>query len=574
MINNKSLNYWGKISKNLITWHKPFKNIFNNDNFLWFEDGKLNLYENLILRNSKDKIAITCIEKNNKIKSFTFGQVHELVLILESNLEYHLKNKNNLRVMIQASASIESAVSMLMCMKNGFHFCVLFEDLELAAIEKRIKLFKPNIYLARNQKGSKIKQKGLIFFKLKENLIKKKKNYKQRKLKYFKSNRDLFTLFTSGSTGDPKGIVHSTGGYFCYALYTCQKQFGINSKSVILTASDAGWINGHTYSLIGPLGLSSHTILMETPMLLLNEKLIKQLFRLKVTILYVPVTIIRLMREVYKSKIFRQHNLNILGSMGEPLAKEVGNFFSRLFNLKKKAIINTYYQTETGGIICSPNYKETILNSPHGSVGRTINKYIKINKLDRNIKKEIQILVPWPGCMKRIINGKKIFDTYWTSKRYFRMFDLGTVKKSINKNFNHINIHGRTDDVVNIRGHRIGSEEIESIILKKKFIVECAAISVPDELEGNKFYLFLVSTKKISRQIEELISNHFGTWALPEKIYYIKELPKTKSGKILRRLLRELMFKSVDKIDLRKFSTMVNKRVVENIKISILEAND
>ena len=165
MINNKSLNYWGKISKNLITWHKPFKNIFNNDNFLWFEDGKLNLYENLILRNSKDKIAITCIEKNNKIKSFTFGQVHELVLILESNLEYHLKNKNNLRVMIQASASIESAVSMLMCMKNGFHFCVLFEDLELAAIEKRIKLFKPNIYLARNQKGSKIKQKGVKVIK-------------------------------------------------------------------------------------------------------------------------------------------------------------------------------------------------------------------------------------------------------------------------------------------------------------------------------------------------------------------------------------------------------------------------
>ena len=209
-------------------------------------------------------------------------------------------------------------------------------------------------------------------------------------------------------------------------LSTYKKQFGLNAKSIICTASDAGWINGHTYSLIGPLALSSRSILLETPTLLLNQKILQKILDLKTDTLYLPVTLIRMMREVYRNTKFKNHNVELLGSMGEPLAFEIGNWISKKFKINNKAIINTYYQTETGGIICSPNFEETTLISPHGSVGNVISKHIKITKLNKKQKKEIEILTPWPGCMKRVLNGKKVFDNYWSKNGNFKMFDYGT----------------------------------------------------------------------------------------------------------------------------------------------------
>ena len=176
------------------------------------------------------------------------------------------------------------------------------------------------------------------------------------------------------------------------------------------------------------------------------------------------------------------------------------------------------------------------------------------------------IKTPWPGCMSSILNKKEVWDIYWTKRGFFRMFDLGTIK---NKN---IYIHGRVDDVINIRGHRIGSEEIESIILSHDKIIECCAVSTPDYYEGMIFNVFVVCQKNIeTNEINKLISKNFGNYALPKNIYFIKELPKTRSGKILRRLLRDILItKKLSKdIDL---STMLNPYILKHL-LSVIKDN-
>lgn len=376
-------------------------------------------------------------------------------------------------------------------------------------------------------------------------------------------------MFTSGSTGLPKGIVHAKGGYMVATKYTCINQFGMNEKSVILTASDAAWLNGHTYALFGPLSLGATTILMETPMLLLDETLLKKILKLKVSILYLPVTIIRLMKALFKNSKFKTKHLKTLGSMGEHLAPSVASWFASKFTKKNKCIINAYYQTENGAIIASPTFKDTTNEIPHGSVGKMSTIYLKINKISNKFKTEIKLCSPWPGNMKRILNGNKEWNKYWDKSKYFRMFDLATKKGG------NLYIHGRNDDVINIRGHRIGCEEVELSLLTINSIKECCAVSLPDKLEGEILYFFIVTKKKLDDQIIKKITNNFGSFALPKKIFYIQELPKTRSGKILRRLLRNILLNldSIKKIDLsviknkKKFKDLIKK--IKNEKNNI-----
>ena len=470
--------------------------------------------------------------------------------------------------MIHASSSKWSAISMLSCAKLGIHFSVVFEDLAKQAIEKRVKIFRPDIIfsISRNKdlikffsdlKNTKIK----YFYELKNENIKSIKKYKNTNIK---SGDSFFSIFTSGSTGDPKGITHSYGGFLLYVVYTCRQQFGMKKKSIVLTASDAGWINGHNYSLFGPLAIGATTILMEKPISLLDETFLKKLFKLKISILYLPVTLIRLMKKIFKGK-HKYKSIATLGSMGEPLAPAVGEWFSNCFSNGKKAIVNTYYQTETGAIICSPKHNESSKFSPHGSAGKPLNKYIKLLKLHKNEKREIKLQNLWPGCMTNILNGYSEWKKYWDKKNNFRMFDLGTIKND------NIFVHGRLDDVINIRGHRIGSEEVESTVLKLKEVFECSAISVEDELEGYILYLFVVSKQKdLDEKINSMIKSIFGVYALPKKIYYLTELPKTRSGKILRRLLRDILLNPKSK-DYGDLSTILNSEIVNEIQYVVTD---
>lgn len=562
--------YWLTQIK-LIKWIKKPKIALlqkKKNYFTWFPDGKLNIYSNCVEQHlqgkTKNKIAIYFVDKDNKISSLTYKELDIQINKFCSYLNKSKRNKRITRVMIHASSSKWSAVSMLACAKLGIHFSVVFEDLAKEAIEKRIKIFKPDIVFSIS------KNKDLMSFFLKVSKLKKIKiiyfyNIKLKNVRFLESNKiihsgdNFFSIFTSGSTGDPKGITHSYGGFLLYVVYTCKHQFGMKKDSIVLTASDAGWINGHNYSLFGPLSIGATTILMERPISLLNETFLKELFKFKISILYLPVTLIRLMKKIFKEK-HKYNSIITLGSMGEPLAPAVGEWFAKCFSDGKKAIVNTYYQTETGAIICSPKYSESSKFSPHGSVGKPLNKYTNLSKLYKNKKNEIKIKNLWPGCMINVLNGYNEWKKYWDKENNFRMFDLGAI------NNNNITVHGRLDDVINIRGHRIGSEEIESTVLKLKEIFECGAISIEDELEGHVLHLFAVSKlKDLDEKINNKIKSIFGIYALPKKIYYLSELPKTRSGKILRRLLRDILLnpKSDDYGDL---STISNSEIVNEIQ--------
>ena len=572
-------NYWLKQS-NIVSWYKKpsfaYKKKAGNY-FDWYSDGKINIYDNCITQNILSglgkKIAIHCVDKSKKITSYTYDEIDKKVTLFAEKIILQLKNRDlsTCRIMIHASASIESTISMLSCVKLGIHFSVIFEDLASEAILKRITLFKPDIFFSRFtkkifdkkilKKKLKNKPKFLFFNELRYPNYKKNINIENRSIN---GNKEMFTLFTSGSTGEPKGITHASAGYFIYTKYTCKNQFGMSRKTIMLTASDAGWLNGHTYALFGPLSFGATAVLIEKPMMLIDDTFLKKILKLKITILYLPVTLIRLMKIIFKKSKFQTKYLNTLGSMGEHIAPSVAEWFAKSFTNKNKPIVNAYYQTENGAIIASPTYKQKTSQVPHGSAGKLASKFLKINKLHKNIKKELKILSPWPGCMKSILNGNQEWKKYWDKSGNFRMFDLATIKNG------NIFIHGRTDDVINIRGHRIGSEEIESIVLRIKEIYECCAISVIDDVEGHIIYLFVVSkNNKLNDEISKKIVSNFGAFALPKEIYYLSELPKTRSGKILRRLLRTILINPKAK-SFGDLSTMLNSKIIKEIKNKII----
>ena len=543
-----------------------------------------NLY-NLITKNYSDEdILFKIIKENHQIVELTkIESINKALNLADEIIKKTIKytNHKQLKIMAILSASEESAIFMLSSLYLAAHHCICFEDLSVDSICQRIKLFKPDIILYREKLELKMKDveisldsKELVFEKI--NLFNDQKVFNQKVSKSYEANQSLFTLFTSGSTGVPKAIVHGGIDYIKYAKFTTEYYFGIKKGSTMFSAVDAGWINGHTYSFYGPLMIGAQSIINEDPLLLTSPKyLVEYLEILKPDCFYTSVTLLRLIKafcskgvtmyDYFKTKE-NAFCLNRIGSCGEPLAHSVGDWAIKFFRPTRKTIVNTYFQTETGGILVAPRDEDqtpkdfSCVGKPNSNIKIVVANQIKSieqlenEKIDPN---ELLICEPWEGIFQKVISDKK--QDYFTSTGEYRLHDIGYFDEN-----GFLFIGGRSDDVINVSGHRISSSEIENICMTVNKINEICAVACPDEISGSKVVLFFSSSElscfdlnSIKTELNNLIHKKLSQYHIPKNIYYFQNFPKTKSGKIMRRIMRDLSRNYFD--ESKDYSTIGNK---------------
>ena len=559
-----------------------------------YED--LNIYSKLLNNYEDTDIVFEIIKKNGDIKKLNKNLCKSLSRKFGAEIKKIFINKVNsdqLKIMGIIGASEESIILMLTNLLLGAHQCICFEDLSSEAIRQRIEIFKPDLIICKGNLEAKVKSAiqikdiinvPIVIINLSDisNNFELPDNY----FTTYKRNQNLFTLFTSGSTGKPKAIQHGINEYLNYAKYTTHYFFGINKYSKIFTAVDAGWINGHTYAFYGPLLLGAISVINEMPSLISIPRILGQyLDRIKPDCFYTSVTLLRLIKslterddklEKYTNSNFK---LNRIGSCGEPLADNVGDWAIKFFSPMRKAIVNTYFQTETGGVLVAPR-DEDLVPSRYSSVGKP-NKNLGMD-LAKNVlsSKELQnedidpneLLIKnyWNGIFNMVISDKE--SNYFTKQGYFRLHDIGSFDKE-----GFLYIGGRSDDVINVSGHRISTSEIESICLGLDYIKEACVVSSPDKLTGEKIVLFFNPTlekydfKLIINEIKTAIIEKLTKYHVPSRFEVFNELPKTQSGKIMRRIMRSLAEdESFDEnLD---YSTLANKDAFLQSKDSFLNS--
>ena len=546
---------------------------------------KVNLYNEIFEKYEDNETIFKVIKKDGNIKLLNKIICKKYIEYFSNLIQQNIassSNKKQSKIMAIISASEESIIFMLSSLRLGAHHCICFEDLSEIAILKRIEIFKPQLIVCNSNLISKIrnvlkkcKDKSLSMLVINMDNIKEsdKNNTINQSFDDYYYNSSLFTLFTSGSTGTPKAITHNVRDYLDYAKYSTNYFFGINKRSTIFTAVDAGWINGHTYAFYGPLLLGAISIINENPILIsIPELLAEYLANLKVDCFYTSVTQLRLIKSVIKDgkKISdytkKDINLERIGSCGEPLAHSVGEWAYNFFAPKRFSIVNTYFQTETGGVLVAPRDEDgfnkdfSCVGKPNNDLGINIaSKLMSKSKLEKEGLDPNELLVckKWKGIFKEIISDKK--SKYFTEEGFFRLSDIGFFDKE-----GYLYIGGRSDDVINVSGHRISSSEIESISLSFDTVIDACAVAISDNLSGNRVVLFINSDvndlkilNNIKNELKQKIKQDLSVFHLPKEIYFFKNLPKTKSGKMMRRIMKDLANKkSFD--DSQDYSTLMN----------------
>ena len=615
---NKSIReprkFWDKIADENFTWYQKWDKVVEFDmqeaEIKWFLNAKVNITKNCIDRHLAKRGEKTAIifEPNNpqeEAQHITYNELYDRVCKMANVLRDQGIKKGD-RVCIYLPMIPELAVAVLACARIGAIHSVVFAGFSASAVTSRINDSGCKMVITSDGgfRGSKtIDLKGIVDEALEkcdcvENVLVVKRtstnvNMKEGRDQWLQPLLDeamnnhvaeimdaedpLFILYTSGSTGKPKGMMHTTAGYMVYSAYTFKNIFAYEENDVYWCTADIGWITGHSYIVYGPLLNGATTVIFEgVPSYPDFGRFWEVVDKHKVTQFYTAPTAIRsLAKEDWKwVDKYDLSTLKVIGSVGEPINEEAWHWYNDHVGKKKSPIVDTWWQTETGGIMISPlpfvtPTKPTYATLPLPGV-QPVLMDDRRNEIEGNhVVGSLCIKFPWPGMARSIWgNHQRFKETYFSTfpGKYF------TGDGALRDEVGYYRITGRVDDVVIVSGHNLGTAPIEDAINEHPAVAESAIVGFPHDVKGNALYGFIILKESgegrdrdnLRKEINEHISSHIGPIAKLDKIQFVSGLPKTRSGKIMRRILRKIA--EGDFSNFGDTTTLLNPEIVDEIK--------
>jgi len=606
------LKFWEKLASELF-WRKKWRKAFEHKPpfFKWFLGGKINITSNIFEKNPlgwdkiKNKVALIWEPEpvTEKPITLTYGELFSAVGKFANALK-KLGVKKGDRVGIYLPMIPEVIISMLACARIGAVHSVVFSAFSSASLRVRLQDTEAKVLITADgyyRRGQIVNLKANADEGIEETNVKKVIVVKRAGNQVFwQEGRDLwwqdliskeseecqpeamdsedllFILYTSGSTGKPKGVLHACGGYAVQANFTGKWIFDLKEDSIFWCTSDPGWITGHTYTIYSPLLNGVTTLMFEgAPDWPTPERWAQIIEKHKVTVFYTAPTAIRMFKK-YGAEIFKNYKfdtLRLLGSVGEPIDESAWLWYFKEVGKERCPIVDTWWQTESGGILITSlpgigPFKPAFVGLPFPGIKVDIFDEKK-RSLPAGRQGNLVILPPFaPGLLRGIYKDpKKYLETYWSQYGKGVYFTSDGAIKDEN---GLIRIIGRVDDVIKVAGHRITTGELEAAINAHPDISESAVIGIPDEIKGEVPVIFVVSKganllksgEVIKKEVIDQVRKEIGPIALPKEVYLVEDLPKTRSGKIMRRILRKILIKE----DLGDLSTLANPEIVEKIK--------
>ncbi|MEZ0360843.1 MAG: acetate--CoA ligase [Hydrogenobacter sp.] len=562
--------HWFKKWDKVLEWNYPYAK--------WFVGGKINITYNCLDRHVKNgkrnKVAYIALDEDNREKKITYGELLELVNRIANGLRSLGVRKGD-RVSIYMPNTIEAVACMLACARIGAIHSLVFAGFSEGALKLRIEDAKAKVLITASytkRRGRKIDllataQRAIDGLEFVEKVIvwDRDGDVLNGDSKFFVSldqlissgspNCDpevmdaedpLYILYTSGTTGKPKGVLHTTGGYMVGTYYTTKVVFDAKENDIYWCTADIGWVTGHSYIVYGPLAVGLTSLIVEgAPDYPDPGRWWSYVEKYRVNVFYTAPTAVRMFMkygEQWPAK-YDLSSLRILGSVGEPINPEAWHWYFKNIGRERCVIVDTWWQTETGMhmITTIPSYPskpgkagkpffgiEALIVDRHGNV------------LPPNTIGNLVIKTPWPAMLRTCWGEPERYEKYWnTIPGYYLTGDLASYDEE-----GYIMILGRADDVLNVAGHRIGTMEVESAIVDYPAVAEAAVIGKPHEVKGESIKAFVILKKgyapseKLIEEIKHHVKQVLGAIAVPDEIEFVEKLPKTRSGKIMRRVLK------------------------------------
>lgn len=605
--------FWEEIAEEHFVWRKRWDNVlswdFKKPEIKWFEGAKLNITENCLDRHLPtrgDKTAIIFEPNDPKEEALhiTYRQLHERVCRMANVLLDHGVKKGD-RVCIYLPMIPELSVALLACARIGAIHSVVFAGFSSNALATRINDSDCKVVITADGsfRGSKsIDLKGIVDKALEgcpgvANVLVTKRTgtkidmldgrdkwlqplldeaYADCVAEIMDAEDPLFILYTSGSTGTPKGMVHTTAGYMVYTAYTFKNVFQYRENDVYWCTADIGWITGHSYIVYGPLANGATTLMFEgVPSYPDYGRFWEVVEKHKVNQFYTAPTAIRALAKENLDFVEKHDlsSLKVLGSVGEPINEEAWHWYNNNVGKKNSPIVDTWWQTETGGIMITPipyvtPTTPTYATLPFIGIQPALmdenGKEIKGNQVDGRLC----IKFPWPSIARTVWgNHDRYRDTYFSAFENMYFTGDGALRDAVG----YYRITGRVDDVIIVSGHNLGTAPIEDSINEHPAVAESAIVGFPHDVKGNALYGYVIlketgesrDRENLRKEINQQITEHVGPIAKLDKIQFVSGLPKTRSGKIMRRILRKIA--SNDTSNLGDTSTLLNPEVVQEI---------